>query len=453
MARLPKPGGDHGNWGDVLNDYLSQSLKPDGTLKDNAVTSNVLAPNSITNAAIADNAVNAASIGNGTITEALLDGGVQAKLNQAAPGVHASLLNFTPTSLLKWRRALANVRAGSSDAKLLVIGDSTSVGIGGSTSSTVPQNKSWPTFLTSMMNSHLIPTCRGLAIPKSKGTSQTADQRWFGGTGWALNSQISQQWVGFGGFGCFWASATASTSLTYTDGVLADTYDIYYVSLSSNATFTASATGGSSVPVSQLGGSPPVRKVTVTAAAASTSNTVTITHDATTKTLFILGVEPYLSTTRQVRVGNAGASGSSTANWIGYPYDNASNDYGALGSIKAYAPALTIIDLGINDANAHNLDAATYLSNLQQVIAAAQVSGDVIIKTMIPSGPVNVAALERQYVAEIEGLGLPIIDMFARIGSYAAYNAGGYMNDTLHANDFGYADVAGTVFEALRVAG
>ncbi|MGU3500902.1 hypothetical protein [Mycobacterium sp. C31M] len=85
MARLPRPGGDSGTWGDVLNDYLAQSHKADGTLKDNSVTANVIAPNSVTNAAIADNAVNAASVADGSITEALLDGGVQAKLNQAAP--------------------------------------------------------------------------------------------------------------------------------------------------------------------------------------------------------------------------------------------------------------------------------------------------------------------------------------------------------------------------------
>lgn len=83
MARLPKPGGDNGTWGDVLNDYLSQVHKSDGTLKDNAVTPNVLAPNSVTNAAIASNAVNAASIADGSITETLLDTGVRTKLNSA----------------------------------------------------------------------------------------------------------------------------------------------------------------------------------------------------------------------------------------------------------------------------------------------------------------------------------------------------------------------------------
>lgn len=33
MARLPQPGGDQGNWGDILNDYLSVAHNADGTLK------------------------------------------------------------------------------------------------------------------------------------------------------------------------------------------------------------------------------------------------------------------------------------------------------------------------------------------------------------------------------------------------------------------------------------
>ena len=34
MARLPQPGGDSGNWGTILNEYLSQSHMQDGSLKD-----------------------------------------------------------------------------------------------------------------------------------------------------------------------------------------------------------------------------------------------------------------------------------------------------------------------------------------------------------------------------------------------------------------------------------
>ncbi len=38
MVRLPIPGSDSGNWGQILNDYLSQTHKSDGTLKDNIIT-------------------------------------------------------------------------------------------------------------------------------------------------------------------------------------------------------------------------------------------------------------------------------------------------------------------------------------------------------------------------------------------------------------------------------
>lgn len=37
MARLPQPGGDIGTWGDVLNDFLSQSHNTDGTIKQAAL--------------------------------------------------------------------------------------------------------------------------------------------------------------------------------------------------------------------------------------------------------------------------------------------------------------------------------------------------------------------------------------------------------------------------------
>lgn len=38
MARLPVPGSDDGQWGTVLNDFLSQSHATDGTLKPTAVS-------------------------------------------------------------------------------------------------------------------------------------------------------------------------------------------------------------------------------------------------------------------------------------------------------------------------------------------------------------------------------------------------------------------------------
>jgi len=53
MARLPEPGGDSGQWGDVLNDYLKVAHDADGSLKDNSVASGNIQDGSITVAKIA----------------------------------------------------------------------------------------------------------------------------------------------------------------------------------------------------------------------------------------------------------------------------------------------------------------------------------------------------------------------------------------------------------------
>lgn len=44
MPRLPQPGGDEGNWGQILNDYLSTAHNTDGTLKDNSIPESALTP-------------------------------------------------------------------------------------------------------------------------------------------------------------------------------------------------------------------------------------------------------------------------------------------------------------------------------------------------------------------------------------------------------------------------
>lgn len=39
MSRLPIPGQDNGNWGEILNDFLQQAHNDDGTLKESAISS------------------------------------------------------------------------------------------------------------------------------------------------------------------------------------------------------------------------------------------------------------------------------------------------------------------------------------------------------------------------------------------------------------------------------
>ena len=92
MARLPKPGSDQGKWGEILNDYLSQSHTDTGTLKPgivqetnlstsvqtklNATTS--VADGSITTDKLADNAITTAKLNDNSVTNAKIAGVGQA---------------------------------------------------------------------------------------------------------------------------------------------------------------------------------------------------------------------------------------------------------------------------------------------------------------------------------------------------------------------------------------
>ena len=48
MARLPQPGGDSGQWGDILNTFLNVAHNSDGSLKDGSVSTNTLANGAVT---------------------------------------------------------------------------------------------------------------------------------------------------------------------------------------------------------------------------------------------------------------------------------------------------------------------------------------------------------------------------------------------------------------------
>lgn len=74
MARLPQPGGDAGTWGDVLNDFLSQSLQTDGTLKHDVVTTSVVAAGAISTAHLQQQSVTSGKIQDAAVTEAKLAG-------------------------------------------------------------------------------------------------------------------------------------------------------------------------------------------------------------------------------------------------------------------------------------------------------------------------------------------------------------------------------------------
>lgn len=61
MARMPTPGSDNGKWGQILNDYLSQSHNPDGTIKVGAVSKSDVGLGNVDNTSDANKPVSVAT--------------------------------------------------------------------------------------------------------------------------------------------------------------------------------------------------------------------------------------------------------------------------------------------------------------------------------------------------------------------------------------------------------
>jgi hypothetical protein len=94
MARLPIPGGDSGDWGTILNDFLEVSLNGDGTIQTGAlqqaggVTSvNTIAPNSGGNVTLTPANIGAYAKPSGGIPSSDLSSSVQADLTAASTAV------------------------------------------------------------------------------------------------------------------------------------------------------------------------------------------------------------------------------------------------------------------------------------------------------------------------------------------------------------------------------
>jgi lysophospholipase L1-like esterase len=352
--------------------------------------------------------------------------------NRASLGLNP--WGIVPPLMLKWRKALASVFDGASDAKILCCGDSTTAGKGSYSTATVPALGSWPARLAALLGNAGVPATMGLGIPPAI-YSALADTRWTLGTGWSSNTQFGLGW------GSAFSYSSGGGNLTYTPGgsQATDTYDIHYLTNTGLGTFTAHATSGTTITQS-TSSSASVSKVSVTAASASTSNTVTLSPSS--GSLYVVGVDQYLSTTKRVRVGNGGSCGSTSTNWITVEGGGGSNYWGTQQFLQAHLPDLTIICLGINDCLAP-ASVATYTSNIQSLITWGKTSGDVLLVTMPPTSGSPYTTWEPLYVPALYSLaktnGIGLFDLYNRFG--ATWQTS-FMYDDYHPNDLGYWDWA-----------
>lgn len=332
-----------------------------------------------------------------------------------------------PALLLpKWIVALAKAKTGSADAKVMFIGDSTMAGVGStSLATTMPSllenevNDSSSTKVIQEYSNYFVQS-------KRVGT-------WALGTGWST-SFIAV------------AGVVGSTSTTWTPGgsQKCDTFNVDYLSSTTSGQLTITATGGTPVVVNTAGANG-YHTTSATASTDVSTNVLTVSNSGGSGTVYVASVECHDSTVKNIRFANLGLSGGTTANFI--PQANPFYEYNAMLS---YAPDLTIISLGINDAGT-SVPCATTIANLQTIINGAKLSGDVILQTVIPSQNApyvaNEAACYPSYLSLAKTNNIPLVDIYARWGS--AYNAA-LSTGGLHPTDQGAQDWAGATYQIWK---
>lgn len=350
--------------------------------------------------------------------------------------------NFNPAYLPKWRKALAQVRAGTGRAKVAMVGDSTTAGWGAGTGANGTDGarvKSAPYRLAEIL------ARRGLNAKSNSfwGDAnlgytpyQAYDPRVVIGASWSRGGATT---VAPGGW-LLRANTGVTTTTSFTPSDEVDTFDIYYVVNTGNGTFTANIDGGATLAtVDTSVGTPGIYKTTITATKGA--HTVNVQRTAG-GAFYVVGIDAYDSTARDVAIWNLGAASWASADWA-----VSTNAWNPAPGLTGIAPDLTLINLGINDWKDTPVSVSTYTTNLQTLITAAKAAGDVVLVAPFPSSTARASvAQQAPFIDAIVSLGetnsCPVLSLTHRFTSWADANTVGYTYDALHPNALGYADVA-----------
>ena len=183
MPRLPNPGADENSWGGILNDFLSQSLNSDGTIKPDAVGADAIANASITDAQISGSA----AIAQSKVANLTSDLAAKASttdltnhVNDTTAAHAASAVSLNPAGMANTTANDVQNAVSELDSAITVSGGGGLVAVAATDSSTIDfsGNGTGGTPLTasvvptSLTNSHI---AAGAAIEQSKIASLTSD--------------------------------------------------------------------------------------------------------------------------------------------------------------------------------------------------------------------------------------------------------------------------------------
>ena len=368
--------------------------------------------------------------------------------------LNTSLDEFAALNLPRFRKAIANVRAGKGNARILCMGNSQTEGsyaaVQNTNNSTSNYLYAWPAHLSRMLsasgvNSH---------FNSFFGAASTTERRDQNDARLTVSGGFASPSVQ-GTCGGYYYSTSTAGSLNFAPTENVDTFVIVYGVGAGLGTFSYGVDGGSTTNQATAG---TAAQSTVTITAPLGRHTVNINW--VSGNIFIVGVYAYDSSKSWVEVDNAGWSGSTTSssNW-GYTATPSST----LNSCVNLAPDLAIIELGQNDIILSSTPVATISANLQTIITALTATTDIIIVDQIPLPTSSISqATQDQLSAALKALvaanpNVSLANVYDRWVSYTYSNALGYYgtgstNATLHPYGPGYADYALTIFNSIANA-
>ena len=377
---------------------------------------------------------------------------LQALLNAMATGSSAApmtadgLFNLNASSLPHWRAAMARVRNGSGRGRIVVLGDSTSMGEGAGTGGSSNLNaafvQGWPEQMGPILSKQIAANTN--AIFGDQGTYSyvaynTYDPRVTLGANWALaniNAIGGNTWV---------YNTGAVNNFAFTPVGSVDTAVVCFTS-GGGGTAAVNVDGGSTLGTIGTGSAAQCNTYTFTAGA-HTINLVPSNNGA----LYVLGVIAYLSTTPAVDIIQDGVIAATVSN-----FNYSAQPYNILPELSLISADLTIIDLTVNDSNNNGLSyLPTYVATVQAMITGAKTGGsDVMLISGPPSNTANATnGTLASYNAALQQLALtnnvPLLSFSNRWTSYAVTNPIFPYYDGLHPGKTGYSDMASAVAQAL----
>lgn len=358
------------------------------------------------------------------------------------------------------RTALAKVLSGAGQMKVGFVGDSTTAGNDATTGLVAAQPWCPAAQVASQMASSRFKVRADAFMGLQSASLNTQalvhgyDARLSLGTNILAGGQTT---FGFGDFGTIaTGTGSAADTLSFTPAGAFDTLEIYTNAHTGWGSVAVNVDGGATVVTINLNQATNTFQKTVQAVTRVTGGTHVI-NLVCTGVCHITGVLAYDSTVPAVNCLNFGWNSGSLAQIIAsnaFPWNPGATSVAGSSGLGCYGLDATIIYIGLNDLpGGQNTPISAYQAGLQQLIAAAQVTGDCIVMTMWGNG-ISSDANTIAYNSAIKNAALAtnatVIDQFPQYGGVGNGQILGLLGaDNTHPTHSGYADRGNIVSDIL----